>query len=108
MSLTCFRSFLWLVIFRPCPAQQLAVVFHLQRSAVLRGMVAMARKEEQEGKARERAAVPPEVDCETSGALTPAARFRYFGDRLICEACNQLTDGQMHEAGTECRHPLSC
>ena len=29
----------------------------------------------------------PALDCETCGALTPAARFRYFGDCLICEAC---------------------
>jgi hypothetical protein len=44
-------------------------------------MGSMPRKEEQERKARERAAVQPAVDCETSGALTPAARFRYFSDR---------------------------
>ncbi len=39
--------------------------------------------------ARQRAAQQPALDCEACGALTPAARFRYFGDRLICGACDQ-------------------
>jgi hypothetical protein len=47
----------------------------------------MRRREEHERKARERVAVQFALDCEVCGALTPASRFRYFGDRLICEAC---------------------
>ena len=31
----------------------------------------------------------PALDCQACGALTPGARFRYCGDRVICEACNQ-------------------
>jgi hypothetical protein len=49
----------------------------------------MPRREEQERKARERAAIQPALDCVACGALTPASRFRYFGDRVICEACEQ-------------------
>ena len=30
----------------------------------------------------------PALDCETCGALTSAAHFRSFGDRLICGACD--------------------
>jgi len=40
-------------------------------------------------KARERAAVQPALDCEACGAFTPAARFRYFGDRVVCVACDR-------------------
>jgi hypothetical protein len=50
-------------------------------------MGSMPRKEERERKARERAAVQPALDCEACGALTPASNFRYFGEWLICEAC---------------------
>jgi hypothetical protein len=39
--------------------------------------------------ARDRAAMLPALDCEACGALTPGTRFRYFGDRLICGACDQ-------------------
>jgi hypothetical protein len=47
------------------------------------------RREKAEREARERVALQPALDCQTCGALTPGARFRYCGDRLICEACNQ-------------------
>jgi hypothetical protein len=47
------------------------------------------RREKAEREARERAALRPALDCQTCGALTPGARVRYCGDRLICEACNQ-------------------
>jgi hypothetical protein len=47
----------------------------------------MPRREAAERKARERFELQPALDCEACGALTPAARFRYFGDRLICDAC---------------------
>jgi hypothetical protein len=50
-------------------------------------MGSMPRREEHERKARERAAVQPALDCEACGALTPGARFRYFGDRVVCTAC---------------------
>jgi hypothetical protein len=50
-------------------------------------MGSMPRREERERKARERAAMQPALDCEACGALTSASRFRYFNDRLICEAC---------------------
>jgi hypothetical protein len=47
----------------------------------------MRRSEAAERRARERAVTQPVLDCEACGALTPASDFRYFGDRLICEAC---------------------
>jgi hypothetical protein len=47
----------------------------------------MPRREERERKARQRAVMQAALDCQAWGALTPAARFRYFGDRLIYEAC---------------------
>jgi hypothetical protein len=47
-------------------------------------MGSMPRREERERQARERAAMQPALDCEACGALTPTARFRFFGDRLIC------------------------
>jgi hypothetical protein len=47
------------------------------------------RREKAEREARERAAMQPALDCQACGALTPGARFRYCGDRLVCEACNQ-------------------
>lgn len=47
----------------------------------------MPRREEWERKARERAAVQPALDCESCGGFTPASSFRYFGERLICQAC---------------------
>jgi hypothetical protein len=47
------------------------------------------RREKAEREAREGAAMQPALDCQTCGALTPGARFRYCGDRLICEACNR-------------------
>jgi hypothetical protein len=42
-------------------------------------------------KGTRKGASQPALDCETCGALTPAARFRYFSDRLICEACDHKT-----------------
>jgi hypothetical protein len=50
-------------------------------------MGSMPRREERERLAQERAPTQPALDCEACGALTPAFRFRYFRDRLICEAC---------------------
>jgi hypothetical protein len=50
-------------------------------------MGSMPRRKKWEREARERAAMQPALDCEACGALTPAAQFRYFGDRLVCEAC---------------------
>jgi hypothetical protein len=47
------------------------------------------RREKAERKARERAAMQPALDCQACGALTPGARFRYCGDGVNCEACNQ-------------------
>jgi hypothetical protein len=47
------------------------------------------RRETAEREARERAGMQAALDCQTCGALTPGARFRYCGDRLVCEACNQ-------------------
>src|SRR5690348_4396175 len=49
----------------------------------------MPRREERERKARERAALQPALDCKACGALTPAAAFRYLGDRVICAACER-------------------
>ena len=49
----------------------------------------MPRKEENERKARERAAMQPALDCEACGALTPGERFRYYADQIVCEACNE-------------------
>jgi hypothetical protein len=48
----------------------------------------MPRREERERQVGERAAMQPALDCEACGALTSGARFRYFGDRLICAACD--------------------
>jgi hypothetical protein len=52
-------------------------------------MGSMPRKEENERKARERAAMQPALDCEACGALTPGERFRYYADQIVCEACNE-------------------
>jgi hypothetical protein len=59
---------------------------NFRHSAHLR-MGSMPRREERERKARQRAVMQAALDCQACGALTPAARFRYFGDRLIYEAC---------------------
>jgi hypothetical protein len=36
---------------------------------------------------RARSAELPALNCESCGALTPASKFRNFGDRLVCQAC---------------------
>ena len=102
--MTCFRSFLWLVTFRPCQAQQLAVVFPsaAQRYAPRHGGDGAQRRTGT--KARERAAGQPAVDCETSGALTPAARSAISAIGSSVTPVTQLTNGQRHESGTECGH----
>jgi hypothetical protein len=51
-------------------------------------MGSMPRREERERKARERADSQPALDCEACGALTSASNFRYFGDRIMCDACD--------------------
>jgi hypothetical protein len=45
------------------------------------------RREERERKVRARSAEQPALNCESCGALTPASNFRNFGDRLVCQAC---------------------
>jgi hypothetical protein len=47
------------------------------------------RREKAEQKARERADTVPLLDCQRCGALTPGDRFRYFADRVICNACDE-------------------
>jgi hypothetical protein len=47
------------------------------------------RREKAEREARERAAMQPALDCQACGALTPGVRFRYYSDRIICEACDR-------------------
>jgi hypothetical protein len=63
--------------------------FHLSARRYPPRMGSYPRKEKAEREARERAAMQPALDCQACGALTPGARFRYCGDRVICEACNQ-------------------
>ena len=57
----------------------------LQHEAARMG--SMSRREERKRKTRERVALQPALDCEACGALMAASRFRYYGDRIICEAC---------------------
>jgi hypothetical protein len=64
-------------------------VFHALVPRYPPRMGSYPRREKAEREARERAALRPALDCQTCGALTLGARFRYCGDRLICEACNQ-------------------
>ena len=47
------------------------------------------RREKAEQQARECADTVPALDCQSCGALTPGERFRYYGDRIVCEACEE-------------------
>jgi formylmethanofuran dehydrogenase subunit E len=47
------------------------------------------RRERVEQMARERADTVPVLDCQSCGALTPGERFRYYGDQIVCDACNE-------------------
>jgi hypothetical protein len=67
----------------------LRLFFHLSARRYPPRMGSYPRREKAEREARERAAMQPALDCQACGALTPGALFRYCGDRVICEACNQ-------------------
>jgi hypothetical protein len=51
-------------------------------------MGSMPCREAAERRIRERATLQPALECRACGALTPGTGFRYFGDRLICGACD--------------------
>jgi hypothetical protein len=73
----------------PVKPYRLRSFFHVGAQRYPPRMGSYPRREKAEREARERAAMQPALDCQACGALTLGARFRYCGDWLICDACNQ-------------------
>jgi hypothetical protein len=63
--------------------------FHLRLRSIYASMGSYPRCEKAEQKACERADTVPVLDCQRCGALTPGEQFRYCGDRIVCDACEE-------------------
>jgi hypothetical protein len=55
--------------------------------------------------ARERADTVPVLDCQSCGALTPGERFRYYGDQIVCDACDERNPQTLRRFGAPSASP---